>query len=165
MSIKTKQHIAAVQLDALTQMRDELNEEIERLERVISGIDDDVRLPTSGTFTAEITTAIHDILVAERPLKRQAILERLAEQAIYVGGKDSLRTLSAYLSNDDRFHAVPGARGMWTLVSPPAAEHSIGRVEVANEQPSQPMQVAPPPELLDPPRSPIGIVHQAVKSL
>ena len=119
MSITTKQHIATVQLDALKQMRDELNEEIERLERVISGICDDVRLPTRGTFTEEITTAIHDILVAERPLKRQTILERLAEQGIYVGGKDSLRTLSAYLSNDDRFQSARGFRGMWTLVHPP----------------------------------------------
>ena len=151
MTITTKQYIAAVQLDSLKQMREELDEEIARLERIVNPVADASQLPTDGTFTAELTTAIADMLLEDRPLRRQTILERLAEQEIYVGGKDSLRTLSAYLSNDDRFQSAPGARGLWTLASPPAAEHPIGSVEIANEQPPQPLTIVPPPELIDHP--------------
>ena len=156
MSTTTKQHIAAVQLESLKQMREELDEEIAHLEGIVNPVDDASQLPTDGTFTAELTTAIYDMLLEGRALRRQTILERLAAQEIYVGGKDSLRTLSAYLSNDDRFQSVPGARGMWTLVSPPAEEHSIGSVDVANEQPRQRVQVVLPPELIDPPRPRFG---------
>ena len=150
MSITTKQHIAAVQLDALKPMRDELNEEIARLERILSGIDDDFQLPTVGTFTAELTSALHDILAAERPLKRPVILDRLAEKGVHVGGKDSLRTLSAYLSNDDRFESVIGARGMWTLAQEPALDESTINDDVEEGHLSDPQPDSLPPELMEP---------------
>ena len=54
MSITSKQFIAEVQLEALRQVREELDEEITRLERVVDLGD----LPAQGTFTEELTTAI-----------------------------------------------------------------------------------------------------------
>lgn len=142
MSITSKQFIAEVQLEALRQVREELDEEITRLERVVDLGD----LPAQGTFTEELTTAIYDILLEERPLRRQTILERLAEREIYVGGKDSLRTLSAHLSNDNRFKAESDRRGYWTLKYPPENEEGIvGTVQepsAENNLMPQPMTIA-----------------------
>ena len=60
------------------------------------------------------------MLLEERPLHRNAIHQRLQSQDIHVGGKDSLGTLSAYLSNDKRF--ITAGRGEWTLAKSPAME-------------------------------------------
>ena len=128
----TKQYIAAVELDALKHVREELDLEIARLEQ-IANPPDAGHLPADGTFTAELTMAIHDIFLEERPLRRQTILERLADQEIYVGGKDSLRTLSAYLSNDDRF--IAAGRGHWTLKHLPENEKRVA--ELVDEGPTE----------------------------
>ena len=129
----TEQYIAAIQLDALKDARNEIDEEIARLERIVSPRDTVEHLPSDGTFTAELTTAIHDILLEERPLRRQTILARLADREIFVGGKDNLRTLSAYLSNDERF--IPEGRGNWTLKNPPQEEERVE--ELADEIPTE----------------------------
>ena len=144
MQITIKQHIATVQLEALRQMRDELDEEISRLEQIVDPSEEVGSLPADGTFTAELTTAIHEILLKERPLHRQTILERLEDREIYVGGKDSLRTLSAYLSNDDRF--VPAGKGEWTLAHPPSTAEVVEKIKVPAPPPAPTIKVpAPPP--------------------
>lgn len=66
---------------------------------------------------AELAAAIFDVLLAERPLHRKVILERVTQAGIYVGGKNPLAALGSYLSMDKRFQSV--ARGVWTLVEGP----------------------------------------------
>ena len=40
----------------------------------------------ASTYAQELTDAIYDTLLSERPLHRTAILERVAERGIHVGG-------------------------------------------------------------------------------
>ena len=109
---------AMIQLEGLKRFRDELDQEIASLERIVGQFNgNSVTLPTEGTYTAVLTGLIYELLLAERPLHRKVILERLEAEGIFVSGQDKLRTLSAHLSHDDRF--TPTERGFWTLANPP----------------------------------------------
>ncbi len=70
-----------------------------------------------NTHTAELTGAIYDVLLAERPLHRKVILQKVTQAGIYVGGQKPLAALGSYLSLDKRFKNV--ARGIWTLAEEP----------------------------------------------
>lgn len=67
----------------------------------------------AGSHGAELTDAIERTLLAERPLHRKAILERVTAAGLYIGGTNPLTVLGSYLSLDKRFKNV--GRGMWTL--------------------------------------------------
>ena len=70
-----------------------------------------------NSHAAELAAAIFDVLLAERPLHRRVILERVTQSGIYVGGRNPVAALGSYLSMDNRFENV--ARGVWTLVEEP----------------------------------------------
>ena len=76
-----------------------------------------------GSLSQEITDAILQILLEERPMHtmhRKKILEKVEAKGILLGGTDRIRTLSSYLSNDRRF-VTDGqkGRGTWTLAGEP----------------------------------------------
>ena len=77
--------------------------------------DDFITAPHKGTFKEEITEVMHEALNEHGPLHRSAILEKVQERSLYVGG--GVRTVGAYLSSDDRFKNV--GKGIWALVLPP----------------------------------------------
>ena len=66
--------------------------------------------PQNGTYQSTITDAIVEVL-ADGPLHRSVILERIEARGVHVGG--GVRTIGVYLSKDDRFVNV--GKGMWTL--------------------------------------------------
>lgn len=67
----------------------------------------------AGSHGAELTDAVEKTLLAERPLHRKTILERVSDAGFYIGGANPLASLGSYLSLDERFVNV--GRGMWTL--------------------------------------------------
>ena len=78
------------------------------------------------TVTDQITDAVYQVLLAERPLHRGVIAERLQAMGIHLGGKvekDRIQYLASFLSRDQRFNPVgredPTQRGNWTLVDAP----------------------------------------------
>ena len=124
METSLNHRFAEIQLEGLKQFRDELNEEIASLERVVNQFNSNsVQTPTEGTYTAELTNAIYELLIEERPLHRRTILDRLEAKDIFVGGSNKLRTLSAHLSHDGRF--TPTERGFWTLANPPVNDEIV----------------------------------------
>ena len=110
---------ALVQLEALETFRDELDEEIAFLKGIIERTNQDPsRIPAEGTHSADLRNAIVRILMADRPLHRQAILNFLQDGSdLYIGGTNPLRTLAAHLSHDPRFKPV--GNGRWTLTEEP----------------------------------------------
>ncbi len=76
-----------------------------------------------GTYAQELTDAIHDTLLSERPLHRNVILERVTERGIHVGGAKPMNSIGSYLSTDQRFKNV--GKGVWTLAEEPQAGKSI----------------------------------------
>ena len=83
--------------------------------REIEAVDDDMfAKPQKGTFREGITEAMRDVL-KDGPLHRNAILERIQERSIHVGG--GIRTVGAYLSVDHRFKNV--GKGIWALAESP----------------------------------------------
>ena len=90
------------------------------IHEVESAEDDFITAPHKGTFKEEITEAIHEALNEHGPLHRSAILEKVQDRSLYVGG--GVRTVGAYLSSDDRFKNV--GKGIWTLAEEPQAEIS-----------------------------------------
>ena len=70
-----------------------------------------------GTYAQELTDAIHDTLLSERPLHRNVILERVTERGIHVGGAKPMNSIGSYLSTDRRFKNC--GRGLWTLKQEP----------------------------------------------
>ena len=73
----------------------------------------------SSTYAQELTDAIYDTLLSERPLHRTGILERVTERGIHVGGTNPVNSIGSYLSTDPRFKNC--GRGMWTLEQEPMA--------------------------------------------
>lgn len=73
--------------------------------------------PLVSPYAAELTNAMYDILIVERPLHRAVILERVQERGIHVGGQKPVNTVGAYLSTDERFRNA--GRGIWTLAVEP----------------------------------------------
>lgn len=115
---RQQRDLARAQIDALQKFQDEVNamfyDEQAKLQQLIADyLDEEPKLPGEGTFTADLTGAVHAMLTEQRPLHRKVIHDRLKEQGIHVGGKDALGNLSAYLSNDSRFKTA--GRGEWTL--------------------------------------------------
>ena len=77
----------------------------------------------ASTYAQELTDAIYDTLSSERPLHRTAILERVTEHGIHVGGAKPINSIGSYLSTDRRFKNC--GRGMWTLEQEPIAATSL----------------------------------------
>ena len=77
----------------------------------------------ASTYAQELTDAIHDTLISERPLHRMEILVKVAERGIHVGGAKPVNSIGSYLSTDQRFKNC--GRGMWTLAEEPQAGISL----------------------------------------
>ena len=77
----------------------------------------------ASTYAQELTDAIYDALLSERPLHRMAILGKVAERGIHVGGTKPVNSTGSYLSTDQRFKNC--GRGMWTLAEEPQAGMSL----------------------------------------
>ena len=77
----------------------------------------------ASTYAQELTGAIYDTLLSERPLHRMDILRKVAERGIHVGGTKPVNSIGSYLSTDDRFKNV--SRGTWTLREEPIAVDNI----------------------------------------
>ena len=75
-----------------------------------------------SSYAQEITNTMYNILEDERPLHRAAILARVQERGVYVGGPSPIGTIGSYLSTDDRFSNV--GRGTWTLAEEPKPDLS-----------------------------------------
>ena len=86
-----------------------------------SGIDASGR--RASTYAQELTDAIYDTLLSERPLHRMAILGKVAQRGIHVGGTKPVNSIGSYLSTDQRFKNC--GRGMWTLTEEPQAVDNI----------------------------------------
>ena len=136
MGLHEVKQFAAMQLEILRQKRGDIDYEIAELERFLGIVQEPKPSHAEGTYTAGITAAIYDLLVADRPLHRQEILEKLGAQEFYVSGKDKLGTISAYLSTDQRFASV--GKGQWTLADAPSK----------TGQAVQPLQVAQPVQIV-----------------
>lgn len=110
--------------DRLADARAELDARIATMDAAIREMREagDTVAPTlrGGERRARLVDAIDAVLRAERPMHRQDILARLEEQGVYVGGNTPINSLSAYLSQDERFESV--GRGQWTLVDEPETE-------------------------------------------
>ena len=132
MGLHEVKQFAAMQLEILRQKRGDIDDEISELERFLGIAQEQRPSHAEGTYTAGITAAIYDLLVAVRPRHRQDILEKLEAQEFYVSGKDKLGTVSAYLSTDQRFASL--GKGQWTLTDEPSKI-------VQPVQPVQPVQV------------------------
>lgn len=116
MGLHEVKQFAAMQLDSLRRRRADIDREIAEIEKMLGMSHEDKHAHAEGTYTAEITAAIHDVLVvAEAPLHRNEILAALEESEFFVSGKDKLGALSAYLSRDERFTSV--GRGRWALTN------------------------------------------------
>ena len=77
----------------------------------------------ASTYAQELTDAIYDTLLSERPLHRMVILGKVAERGIHVGGTKPVNSIGSYLSTDQRFKNC--GRGMWTLVEEPITVDNI----------------------------------------
>ncbi len=77
----------------------------------------------ASTYAQELTDAIYDILLSERPLHRMAILGKVTERGVHVGGSKPVNSIGSYLSTDQRFKNC--GRGMWTLTEEPQAVDNI----------------------------------------
>ena len=77
----------------------------------------------TSTYAQELTEAIYDTLLSERPLHRMDILGKVAERGIHVGGTKPVNSIGSYLSTDQRFKNC--GRGMWTLAEEPQAGMSL----------------------------------------
>ena len=80
----------------------------------------------ASTYAQEVTGAIYDTLLSERPLHRVEILGKVAERGIHVGGTKPVNSIGAYLSTDQRFKNC--GRGMWTLEQEPQAGSSTDTI-------------------------------------
>ena len=77
----------------------------------------------ASTYAQELTGAIYDTLLSERPLHRMDILGKVAERGIHVGGTKPVNSIGSYLSTDQRFKNC--GRGMWTLAEEPQSGMSL----------------------------------------
>ena len=96
-----------------------IDKELEALHTAIRinqerGSESDAGGRRASTYAQELTDAIHDILLSERPLHRTVILAKVAERGIHVGGTKPVNSIGSYLSTDSRFKNC--GRGLWTLV-------------------------------------------------
>ena len=116
-------------LDRILQQREK---DMEALQTAIDGLriaiaeveratDDAVTTPQKGTYKQELTDAMYAILFEYGPLHRNAILEKVRERGLHVGG--GISTVGSYLSVDDRFKNA--GKGVWTLVEEPIAVDNI----------------------------------------
>ena len=125
-------------LDRILQQR---KKDMEALQTAIDGLriaiaeveratDDAVTTPQKGTYKQELTDTLYGILFEYGPLHRNAILEKVKERGLHVGG--GISTVGSYLSVDDRFKNV--GKGVWTLVEEPMTVDNIpdvpGRMEL-----------------------------------
>ena len=95
-----------------------------------SGVDAGGR--RASTYAQELTDAIYDTLLSKHPLHRTAILDRVAERGIHVGGTKPINSIGSYLSTDPRFKNC--GRGMWTLEHEPINE-TINPALIGSNQP------------------------------
>ena len=74
---------------------------------------------TVSPYAEELTNAMYDVLMIERPLHRNVLLDRVRERGIHIGGQKPVNTIGSYLSTDTRFKNV--GRGIWSLAEEPVA--------------------------------------------
>ena len=116
MGMHVVKQFAAMQLDNLRKKRIEIDRDIAELEKFLGVYHEQTTAHAEGTYTAEITAAICDVLSnAGTLLHRNEILTTLEEREFFVSGKDKLGALSAYLSRDERF--TPVGKGKWGLTA------------------------------------------------
>ena len=60
----------------------------------------------ASTYAQELTGAIYDTLLSERPLHRMGILGKVAERGIHVGGTKPVNSIGSYLSTDQRLQEL-----------------------------------------------------------
>ena len=92
-----------------------------RAEQAIEALDiaiamfqgDTAPTPRRRSHSASLVDAMYDILVRERPLHRNILLERVKEAGFHVGGETPVGAIGSYLSRDQRFKNI--GRGLWTL--------------------------------------------------
>ena len=110
--------------DRIAAQRDDLNEQLATIDAAMQFVRQagDTVAPTLNTSErrARVTDTIEAILREKRPQHRADILSRLEDDGVYVRGSRPLNSLSAYLSQDDRF--VPVGNGEWSLVVEPDAD-------------------------------------------
>ena len=98
-----------------------LDGEIEALNATIRILEgegtENIRTSRPASHGSEVTNAMYKILLAERPLHRTKILEKVQAWGIYVGGNTPVNSLGSYLSQDPRFKNI--GRGLWTLADEP----------------------------------------------
>ena len=117
--ITIRQTLAGMQQawDMLAAQRADIDARLNRIAAAMEEIrqlgDAESPTPRGGEQRKRVTDAIEQILRGEQPLHRQNILARLETKGIYVGGANPINSLSAYLSQDDRFVSV--GRGQWSL--------------------------------------------------
>ena len=110
----------------------------------------EVVIRDASSYAQDLTDAMCDILTIERPLHREAILARVQERGIHVGGRKPVNTIGSYLSMDNHFRNA--GRGIWTLTEEPQSELSN---ETSNGTGMGPGRIAEPdsPFILGKPNS------------
>ena len=114
--------VKARQLEQMKRAIDKQVEAIYTTLRVFE-LNGDETLESVSEYAQEITDAMYDVLLIERPLHREIILTRVQERGISIGGEKPVNTIGSYLSRDDRFRGA-GNKGFWTLAEEPHPEPS-----------------------------------------
>lgn len=107
----------ALELDALYEKVVKQRNALYEVIRLYEQNSDNTDMNAAPTHGEEITSTIEQLLIAEQPLHRSVILERVQSKDIYIGGNSPMNAISSYLSLDPRFKPV--GRGMWALVTQP----------------------------------------------
>ena len=113
-----------------------------RAERAIEALDlaiamfqgDTAPTPRRRGHSASLVDAIYNVLLAERPLHRNILLERVREMGFHVGGKTPVGAIGSYLSRDERFTNI--GRGFWSLTEEPGPESP--EISEEMEEPDEP---------------------------
>ena len=113
-----------------------------RAERAIEALDlaismfkgDTAPTPRRRSHSASLVDAIYNILLSERPLHRNMLLERVKEAGFHVGGKTPVGAIGSYLSRDERFTNI--GRGFWSLTEEPGPESP--EISEEMEEPDEP---------------------------
>ena len=106
----------------------------------------EVVIKGASSYAQDLTDAMCDILTIERPLHRDAILARVQERGIHVGGQKPVNTIGSYLSMDNHFRNA--GRGIWTLTEEPQSELSNETSNGTGVEPDS-IRVSNPPIMLD----------------
>lgn len=95
----------------------EIDKQVEAVHATIQYLESSPEDPGAGAsrHAEGIRDAIHEVLVAERPLHRKDIHDRLVAMGIHIGGNNPVNNVGAHLSLDPRFKNV--GKGIWDLAN------------------------------------------------